>query len=766
MKARRQSSSVRTSLEGLKMAMEEASSTSSWGKMEVRYEHPHQKALKRNKAEFDKHKKEVQTQRKRLRKRQNTPTGNSRSSSEDENGARSTKQTPEKGHAPENRTPQSCDVENLTGVKVGKILEKFPRQHEAFKRYDELCFKFWSSCIIKQYQQKITIPGLHIPPLEDQCQNGGTPQLEAFIKQISTSARETMESWLPRVRLPIPPYKIMSEELSTSGRRNFSVGTTDELWRLFQKPHPTPNHIYEIVREDTPVHLYFDVEFPRDPSTGMNMDLNEEELLDSFIARVRSHLSTLFGILFDRSHVLDLDSSTVKKFSRHLIVRLSSSSKFRDHQHAGEFLLTLVADIISEDKKDDCGFWVTDDEGISTLLTDVGVYTRNRAMRTYLSCKLGKTHPLYPAEANQFNPLPQSMVTVCTVDRMTGKIVSDDSCRFQDIQRIQVGDTEWERRIWLNSLITDTLPPLHLVLQYFDRMFQIGAVPVSAGTGGPSAEKRLATEDFETFHPSCHPCGGALLYMFPPKSGRFTQTPSLVSTWQPPSLFARLFDDSSRNIRTGIAGRYKRLVYGENSKENVSSHPESSEYQEIWVNPSGSSSSKTEDVHLQRACTYIGTVVGHSVDNFPFPSLAEYIKLLASKGNKQAFVRKWEGCLMEARFKPIHQGSGSPLRILRKEVYTKFMFHIIGNRWCERIGRFHKSNHVAYVVDMLRGTTYQTCFDPDCAGFRSRTFTIPRQCLPDQSPENMTLDTDSADRDEVVDPSLLTDQQLKELNIP
>eukprot|EP01138_Halocafeteria_seosinensis_P010612 gb/GECG01010837.1/.p1 GENE.gb/GECG01010837.1/~~gb/GECG01010837.1/.p1 ORF type:complete len:272 (+),score=30.93 gb/GECG01010837.1/:1-816(+) len=234
MKARRQSSSVRTSLEGLKMAMEEASSTSSWGKMEVRYEHPHQKALKRNKAEFDKHKKEVQTQRKRLRKRQNTPTGNSRSSSEDENGARSTKQTPEKGHAPENRTPQSCDVENLTGVKVGKILEKFPRQHEAFKRYDELCFKFWSSCIIKQYQQKITIPGLHIPPLEDQCQNGGTPQLEAFIKQISTSARETMESWLPRVRLPIPPYKIMSEELSTSGNVTSSLSA-----RL-------NTHIYEI----------------------------------------------------------------------------------------------------------------------------------------------------------------------------------------------------------------------------------------------------------------------------------------------------------------------------------------------------------------------------------------------------------------------------------------------------------------------------------------------------------------------------------------
>ena len=41
-------------------------------------------------------------------------------------------------------------------------------------------------------------------------------------------------------------------------------------------------------------------------------------------------------------------------------------------------------------------------------------------------------------------------------------------------------------------------------------------------------------------------------------------------------------------------------------------------------------------------------------------------------------------------------------------------YSIVGNRWCGRIGREHKSNHVLYSVDLCRGAAWQSCMDPEC----------------------------------------------------
>ncbi|GET91741.1 hypothetical protein, conserved [Leishmania tarentolae] len=46
-------------------------------------------------------------------------------------------------------------------------------------------------------------------------------------------------------------------------------------------------------------------------------------------------------------------------------------------------------------------------------------------------------------------------------------------------------------------------------------------------------------------------------------------------------------------------------------------------------------------------------------------------------------------------------------------------FSVRGTRYCQNIGREHKSNNVYLVVDMERRTYVQKCFDPDCASYRS-----------------------------------------------
>ena len=48
-----------------------------------------------------------------------------------------------------------------------------------------------------------------------------------------------------------------------------------------------------------------------------------------------------------------------------------------------------------------------------------------------------------------------------------------------------------------------------------------------------------------------------------------------------------------------------------------------------------------------------------------------------------------------------------------------------GDRYCERIGRPHKSNHVMMVVELGARVVYQSCWDPDCRGYHSPARTPP-----------------------------------------
>ncbi|CAH8564998.1 unnamed protein product [Schistosoma rodhaini] len=52
-------------------------------------------------------------------------------------------------------------------------------------------------------------------------------------------------------------------------------------------------------------------------------------------------------------------------------------------------------------------------------------------------------------------------------------------------------------------------------------------------------------------------------------------------------------------------------------------------------------------------------------------------------------------------------------------------------RFCERVNRSHKSNHIILVFDLINGCYYQKCLDPDCRllDFRSSSMPIPADCL-------------------------------------
>mmetsp|Transcript_19575 Transcript_19575/g.42562 ORF Transcript_19575/g.42562 Transcript_19575/m.42562 type:complete len:240 (-) Transcript_19575:137-856(-) len=75
-------------------------------------------------------------------------------------------------------------------------------------------------------------------------------------------------------------------------------------------------------------------------------------------------------------------------------------------------------------------------------------------------------------------------------------------------------------------------------------------------------------------------------------------------------------------------------------------------------------------------------------------------------------------------------------------------YQMSDNRWCENIGRAHRSNNIIWNVDLTRKTYWQTCHDPECraANFRGRMMQLPEATATDVN--DYLLDRELAELDE------------------
>jgi hypothetical protein len=126
----------------------------------------------------------------------------------------------------------------------------------------------------------------------------------------------------------------------------------------------------------------------------------------------------------------------------------------------------------------------------------------------------------------------------------------------------------------------------------------------------------------------------------------------------------------------------------------------------------------------------------------PFPQITTFIcKLAAGEPGgaaKEAFVRTWSAVVLTLETKRMIQGADDSTdeSVQSIDVYKHITYEIGGSRWCNRIGRSHKSNHVAWTVNFEAGTAWQTCWDTECraAGYRSRSVAVPVDIMPEQVP--------------------------------
>lgn len=117
---------------------------------------------------------------------------------------------------------------------------------------------------------------------------------------------------------------------------------------------------------------------------------------------IRAYLLNHYHLLCDRNNVLILDSTSSKKFSRHVIFTMKDMA-FKDNLHIGRFIKIIYNDImlylssdmqphgiLSHFNKTDIKEMLVETERGKRLFIDNAVYTKNRHFRIYLSTKWGK----------------------------------------------------------------------------------------------------------------------------------------------------------------------------------------------------------------------------------------------------------------------------------------------------------------------------------------------------------------------------------------
>ncbi|CAM8908337.1 unnamed protein product [Rhodiola kirilowii] len=190
---------------------------------------------------------------------------------------------------------------------------------------------------------------------------------------------------------------IFSYQDHFSGQRRFLVSSYKEFWRRYKQIKANHRHHYEVIQEGLPCHLYFDLEF----NNKENHDKNGDEMVDILIKEVLDALRDKYSIHGCDDWIVELDSSTADKFSRHLIVRVPGAA-FKDNIHAGAFVAEICSRINNaKDSEDSLQklFICKDSTSSGTvrqLFVDSAVYSRNRCFRLPLSSKAGKDSVLLP----------------------------------------------------------------------------------------------------------------------------------------------------------------------------------------------------------------------------------------------------------------------------------------------------------------------------------------------------------------------------------
>lgn len=256
------------------------------------------------------------------------------------------------------------------------------------------------------------------------------PQSKRHLSNHNEESIQQLKEKFLQQRQPSPPShvfanplyslepRIWSTEAATTGKRRYVVAHAgrffDHYWR---KTIPADRHAYELIRPNAPCRLYLDIECTRDDFLIASSQLQDELLYELWMVLAKeieerfrdfsvggNHLESLN----QQDHLIDLESNSSTKFSRHWIFHLKTSGGeevlFPNNAAVGRFVKGFVSRLADDPS------WREDYPVLSKYLflsthclLDLGVYSRNRIFRLLGSCKYGKSATLHVARSNQFD---------------------------------------------------------------------------------------------------------------------------------------------------------------------------------------------------------------------------------------------------------------------------------------------------------------------------------------------------------------------------
>ena len=323
-------------------------------------------------------------------------------------------------------------------------LTVFPLQDMAMENYNEMMKEYLGGHHATCEDDHINIDAPTSVGKKRKCDLNNQSERESYIasflaeKYYIPRTENDNHQFLPELWSMEP--RIFALETSSTGKRKYIVGNLGRFMQHYWRDSdPRSRHFYELIPEGAPCRLYFDLEFSKVANPHIT-SRESEVLITEFINELVCEVQLIYGIKVDRKCIVDLDSSTNVKFSRHLIVHLPNGELFADASSAGLFVKRFVGRLAEElstgilkgrhatlakylfvnkkapkptneslSMKDTTkeqhhiasnGF----DNRNMTCFVDLGVYTRNRLFRLMGSFKYGKcaSSSLRIATENQY----------------------------------------------------------------------------------------------------------------------------------------------------------------------------------------------------------------------------------------------------------------------------------------------------------------------------------------------------------------------------
>ncbi|KAL3920006.1 MAG: hypothetical protein SGILL_003468 [Bacillariaceae sp.] len=435
------------------------------------------------------------------------------------------------------------------------------------------------------------------------------------------------------------------------GKRKYLVGQFGRIADWYWRKAAAPRHLYEVIREETPCRLYFDLEFSKvynnndrngsdDENDGVPLDT--AELLREFREELAIDLRKYYGLTLETSQILNLDSSSDTKFSRHWIVHLTESQDkeqkddeeetdslitnndtndsevlFRDAPTVGRFVKRLVSRLAEEIAVEGGNFperrpmlakylFVnTKCASKPTCFIDLGVYTRNRLFRCLGSRKFGKPTTLHATTKEEGQNQPQYYPLLLPRSKKADSSQSSQPMSMDEF----VAANDWGPHA---KALADTLV---VPLRDWPRK------DVNKDSGDSTTDTARILDVGDELYGSMTAC-------------------SLLAT--------------AKGSATGTNVAKPRKVV---------------------------------------------PTVSMAREGSRLPTLDKFVDgVLAARGGILGSIRAWS-VEYGPRDKPV-----------------SITYHMQRNRYCEMIGRSHKSNNIFWTVDLATWTCFQGCHDPDCYG--------------------------------------------------